>query len=259
MAVFFEAASPGDGDWFAYGNALDVEFNHTSNGGEVCAVVGVSYTVADLSLGPFNIGDNDLSDLTRTCTYNAAPMTSVGVVQWGTTQAWTEVFVIFDVPAGKAQVRARIAGGAPSKRHLRASCVTYTGVDSVGTPVSGSGTGTSMTINGTSAVADRLVAVFGTKDGISAFNQSQRTSVNATTAMLVGDAQGTGSPVTMTATRQKSGVWGGFVVPLVAAATVATTNELTPEPVFGSAVHREPRLGGLRRQVFHVPVDGDDD
>mgnify|MGYP001248220027 CR=1 FL=1 len=255
MAVFFEAATPGDGDWAAFTDAIDVEFNHTSNGGEVCALVCAAFTASDLSLGPFVIGDNELDDLTRRATYGGQPMTSVGVVQWSTSQAWTEVFAAFDIPAGRNQVRVKVDGGAASKRHVRATCVTYTGVDGVGTPVSGSGTGTSMSISATAAAADRVVGVFGTKDGIGAFNQTQRTVTNATTAMLVGDAAGTGSTMALTATRQKSGVWGGFAVPLLAAATVATADPLIVEPRLDAIVRREPRLGGLRRQVFTVPLE----
>lgn len=258
MAVFFEAASQGGGDWVGFGNAVDVEFTHTSRGG-TCAIVGLSFACADLSLGPFVIGDNSLTSLTRSVTYNGVAMTSVGVIQWSTSQVWTQVFAIFNVPAGKATVRGKVYGGSSSHRTIRAACATYTGADSVGTPITGSGSGTSMSIAATAAVADRLIAVFGTKDGIASFNQTQRTLTNADTAMLIGDANGSGSSLSSTATRQKTGVWGGIVVPLIAAATVVDCDPLVVEPMIEPEIRREPRLGGLRRQVFKVPVDEEDE
>lgn len=256
MAVFYDATGQGDAGWTDFGDAVSENYTHTANAGDTAVIVGVAFTAADLTLGPFVIGDNDLSDLTRTVTYGGAAMTSVGVIQWGTTQGWTEVFVLVGIPNGPSTVQVTVRGGAPSKRLLRVGSVSYGGVYGIGTPVTASGTGTAITASSTATVAEKIVAVVGARGGLTDFSGDQRYSQSASIGLLMGDASGTGSSQALNATRQKSGPWGVILIPLLAADTIATCDPLIIEPFIGDPViHREPRPGGLRRQVFTVPVD----
>lgn len=255
MAGDFDAAGPGDYASAPYSAAETAEFDNFGNGSTLAVVAGISFTAADLFLGPFELVNNSLSDLTRVVTYGGVSLTSLGVAQWGTLQGWTEVFVGIGVPGGKAHVKARVSGGGSSARRLLADVVTYSGVESIGTPITGSGTGTSMSIAGTADPADVLVGVFGTSAGISGFNRSTRFLSNQGLALLIGDTPGVGSSLSLTATRQKSGAWGGMVIPLQAAPAVATCNPLVSVPQFNSRVRRMPREGGLRRHVFTVPAE----
>lgn len=256
MAVFHDAVGPGDYASTPLGDAVVADYRFRHNGG--MALVPIVFSASDLALGPFVIGDNDLNDLNRRVTLNDVDMVPLGPpVQWGTMQAWTEVFALPGVPAGEAKVWSRVRGGAPSKRALRVGGATYSGVDGVGTPVTGAAaSATEMSISATAGQADRLVGIFGTRDGISNFNKTQRSLSNSGIGLLIGDAAGTASSDTLTATRQKAGAWGGMVIPLVASPTVITCPPLVIEPIFGRMrLHREPRLGGLRRQVFRVPLE----
>lgn len=252
MAVGFDTVGVGNSNRVDLGTSVVTEFDHTSAGG--FSVVPVSFSAGDLRI-LWYVDDNNLDDLTRTVTYGGVPMTSAGVVPWGTTDAWTEVFVLFGTPAGKQKVRARVSGGAPSKRHVRATVATYSGVDSIGDPIEVSGTGTAMTIAATAGQADRLVAAYGTLSGIAGFNGEQRYLNNSGVGLLLGDAVGTGAEQDLTATRQKSGPWGGVAIPLNAADTVASALPLAFAPRFDPVrVKRERRTGGLQRNVFTVPV-----
>lgn len=254
MAVGFVAKGVGAADSDALNTRNDAGFDLVCNGGE-CIIAAISFSAADLALGPFVIGDNDLNDLSRKVTYGGVAMTSLGIVQWGTAQAWTEAFAMMDAPEGKHRVAAAVGGGAPSKRILRVSAAVYSNVDAVGEPVMESGTGTSMAISVTAAAADRVVGVFGSKSGLSGFanGTEMRYLENSGIGLLIGDAAATGSSQSVTGNRQKSGVWAGMAIPLLAADTIATCPPLVPAVRFGSVrSHREQRTGGLQRNVFTV-------
>lgn len=232
--------------------SVSTGFDHVSDGG--LAVVSAVFSAGDLRILWYT-DDNDLEDLTRTVTYGGIPMIPAGVIEWAPgADAWTEMFVLPGAPAGKQRVAGKVAGGASSKRHLRLGGVMLSGVDSIGTPVIASGSGTAMTISATAATADRIVAAYGTLSGISGFNGGQRYVNNSGIGMLIGDAPGTGSPQNLTATRQKAGPWGGIAIPLAAADTVASCPPISLRARFGPTLaYVEPKLGGLRRQVFIVP------
>lgn len=251
MAVGFESAGVGDYSAGNFATSSLAAFNHSSTGG--LAIVGLSFAAGNFQL-LWYVNSVELEDLTRTVTYGGVPMVSAGVVAWnGTEDAWTEVFVLFGAPAGSQRVEAKVFGGPSSARRLRMSVATYTGVESVGDPIEAHGTGTSMTISGTGAVNDRLVGVFGSASGVSAFSGDQRYLDGSGISLLIGDAVGTGSLQAVTATRQKSGKWSGLLLPLVAADTVATSAPLSFAPRFDPVrVHREQRTGGLQRNVFTV-------
>lgn len=251
MAVAFGSVGVGDYSWSNYAQSLTASFDHTGSGDVV--VAAMSFSAGDYRLLWYS-DSVELSDLTRTVTYGGVPMSSAGVVAWNDTEdAWTEVFVLYGVPAGKLRVEGRVAGGVNVARRLRLSVATYSGVDSVGDPVEAFGDGTAMTMSGTATPADRFVGVYGTQSGISAFNGDQRYLNNSGISLLIGDSPGTGSSQNVTGTRQKSGKWSGLLLPLNAADTVASSAPLAFAPRFDPVkLHREQRTGGLQRNVFTV-------
>lgn len=260
MAVGFSAVGVGAADWGDFDTAVGGGFDLSVNNGD-CILAGMDFSAADLQI-LFYHDDNNITDLTRTVLYGDTPLTSLGFVQWDTAQAWTEVFAIMGVSEGKRRLSGKVSGGASSKRYMRISALTYSGVDSIGPIITGSGNGTAMTISttaqSTAQPADRLVGVFGTRSGISAYNGQRRYLDNSGIGLVMGDAPGTGSVQAVTATRQKAGQWGGILVPLNAADTIATCPPIPWRVGFGPvSAHREPRMGGLRRQTFKVPLEAE--
>jgi hypothetical protein len=251
MAVGFESVGVGDYKGANGATSVTASFKHNSSGG--LAVAPMVFSAGNFQF-LWYVDSNELTDLTRTVTYGGVPMTSAGVVPWGGDEdAWIELFVLFGAPAGEQTVEGKVFGGVSSSRRLRLSVATYTGVDSVGDPIEGFGTGTAMTIAGTAATNDRFAAVYGTQSGISNFNGDQRYLNNSGISLLIGDAVGTGSSQNVTATRQKSGKWSGMLLPLNAADTVASSAPLAFAPRFDPVkLHREQRTGGLQRNVFTV-------
>lgn len=257
MAVGFGVKGLGALDGEELDTHVGAGFELVTNPGD-CIIAPIAFSAADLALGPFKLVDIDLDNLTRKVTYGDIELTSLGEIQWDTVQGWTELFALLDSPGGKHRIYGAVGGGPPSKRFVRVSAATYNGVDSVGPLVKVSGNGNTMTVSATATPADRLVGVFGTRSGISGFNGAQRYLDNTGIGLLIGDAPGTGNQQSLTANRQKAGQWGGIVVPLNAADTVASCPPLAFDVGFGPVeVHREPRPGGLRRQVFEVPLESE--
>lgn len=254
MAVGFDTVMVGDHSSANFATSVSAGFDHHSNGG--LAIVSAAFSAGDLRI-LWHTDDNNIGDLTRTVTYGGVPMVPAAVAPWGTgdADAWTEAFVLFDTPPGKHRVAGKVSGGASGKRNLRLSGATYLGVDSIGAPVIGSGNGTAMTISAEGELNDRLVAMFGSLSGISGFNGTRRYLDNSGVGLLIGDAAGTSDPQDLTATRQKAGTWGGIVIPLNAADTVVSCPPLVIRPRMGPVVaRREHRIGGLRREVYEVPL-----
>lgn len=231
---------------------LTVGFDHYSEGG--LAVVGAAFSAGDLRILWYE-DDNDITDLTRTVTYGGKPMISAGFIEWTPgADAWTEVFLAH-VPPGRHRVAGTVWGGVSGARQLRLGGVVHTGMESIGEPILLAGNGTAMTIEAEADPADRIVTVYGTLSGISDFNGEQRYINNSGIGLMIGDTIGTGSPMDLTATRQKPGPWGGIALPLYAGATVASCPPISLQTGFGPTLaYCEPRMGGLRRQVFKVPV-----
>lgn len=257
MAVGFGVKGIGALDGEELDTHVGAAFDLVTSPGD-SIIAPIAFSAADLALGPLKLVDLDLDDLSRKVMYGDIEMTSLGIIPWDTAQAWTEVFALLDSPGGKQRIYGAVGGGLPSKRFVRVSAVTYNGVDSVGAPVKVSGNSSAMTISATAAAADRLVGVFGTRSGIASFSGAQQRYLDNTGIGLgICDAPGTGTAQNLTATRQKAGQWGGILVPLYAADTVASCPPIMAlNNAFGPVVaHREPRTGGLKRQTFKVELE----
>ncbi len=252
MAVGFESVGLGDYAGANGQTSVTAEFNHTSSGG--VAIAAMSFSAANFQF-LWYVDSNEITDLTRTCKYGDVPMQPVAdPVAWDATEdAWLEAFAVAGSPISNQPVESKVYGGVSSYRRLRASVVTYTGVESMGDPIPFTGSGTTMTMTGTAETNDRFVAIYSTAAGISDFSGDVRYINNSGISLLIGDVAGTGSSQNVTATRQKAGKWSGLLIPLSAADTVASCPPLSWAPRFDPVkLHREQRTGGLQRNVFTV-------
>ena len=244
MAVFPDAV--GLGGLFSSPNIswpiAYADWDHPGTGLHKTVVVAVS----------FQVDGQELTDLGRLVTYDGLPMTSLGIAEWGGAGhgAWTELLGIVDVPGGK-RIHAEVSGGFFAGRRLRGGSLSYTGVDSFGTVVTATGTGTALSVAGTTTPADLIVQAFGTLSGLSAYTATQRHISNDAISLVMGDSVGTGA-ITFGATRASAGVWSGLTVVLNAADIVATAKPLTATPIVSASGRRLPRPGITRRTVFDV-------
>lgn len=259
MAVTSDATALGGGAHTDLGTLVKSDCDWTVSGGDIGILVGLSFSATDLRIGPFQLNDNSLDDLARTVTYRGVQLVSLGVQQWGTLQAWTEVFGAVGVPPGAGTLHAQVYGGGASQRWMRYGGQSWTGVDGFGTPVLLGGTGTNMAISSTVTSAGRLAGVFGTRSGLAGFSTTGASTLylqNTGIGLMIGDIAGTGSTQALTGIRQQSGPWGGIVVPLQVADTVASADLLLTETLdLDPVVRRRARPGVLPRQIFTVSTE----
>lgn len=247
MAVFYDNVGPGDffiQDPIAV-SPVSVGWDHYASGSQIGVLVGLSYWVYSAAL----------TDLTRTVTCGGKAMTSLGAKQWGTTSGWTEVFGLTGVPEGKNHISAVVSGGLPLVgRAGRGASLSMSGVGGFGTAVTASGTAAGpLSVAATAAAIGRTVSVFGSAQvGLKNFNQTQRYLSNTGVALLMGDADGSGSSTTFSTDRTASGPWGAVAVPVIAADLIATLSPLVAEPIVSSAGKRFARPGTNRRTVFTI-------
>jgi hypothetical protein len=256
MTVFEDSTAKGGSSINDFGTLVGGSCDWSVSGGDIGILAGISFSVDDFRIFGIPLSNNVLTDLTRTVTYRGIAMTSLGVQQWGTQKSWVEMFGLVGVDPGPGTLEANVWGGETSQRKLRFGAESWSGVDSIGEPVLATGTGTSMSASATVSAAGRLAGVFGTGSGFSGMSAGSPLYLqNSGIGLLIGDAQGTGSTQALTATRQQSGVWGGIVVPLQPADTIATCELLNVEALDTAVVVRaRQRTGGLRRNVFPVPT-----
>lgn len=258
MAVFYDAI--GSGDELNSPHLTLVPFNmtwrHTARGSQVAVIAAVAYRIGMTT---------SLSGVTREVTYGGVPMVSLGSVQWSgltletTTQgAWLELFGIVGVPAGTSTVSVKIRGGsALAGRIGRGNTVSYTGVESLGTFASASGSTSSMSVSSTAATASLSFAAFACYNaGISTFNRTSRFASSVNMSLTMGDVEGNGSSQSMTAVRGGNGPWGGCAVPILAADVVATAKPVvvdTDTDAIGARYPRSPSF--VRRSVFTATAE----
>lgn len=256
MAVIAGTTSPGGSAHSDLNTHLQDDCDWPISGGDIGILVGLSFSVADLRIGPIELVDISLDDIARHVTYRGVQLVSLGVQQWGTLQAWTEVFGAVGFDPGPGTLKAAIGSDLPTARALRFSGQSWTGVDSFGTPVLLGGSGTSMAISSTVSTAGRLAGIFGTRSGLAGFSTSGAVTQylqNTTLGLMIGDVAGTGSTQALTGIRQQSGPWGGMVVPLQVADTVASCDLLLTETLdLDPVVRRRARPSVLPRQTFTV-------
>jgi hypothetical protein len=261
MAVFPDTTSPGGSSSTPLGTLVSDDCEWTINGGDIGILVGMSFSASDLRIGPIQLNDNSLNNLDRQVTYRGVELVSLGVQQWGTLQAWTEVFGAVGIPPGPGTLYGHVYGGGASQRWMRFAGQSWTGVDAFGAPVLLGGSGTSMAISATVSAAGRLAGIFGSRSGLAGFSTSGASTQylqNTGIGLMIGDVAGTGSTQALTGIRQQSGPWGGVVVPLQVADTVASCDLLLTETLdLREVVRRRARPGVVPRQVFTVSTSTD--
>jgi hypothetical protein len=256
MAVFEDSTARGGVSSTDLGTLVADSCDWAVAGGDIAILAGISFSATDLRILGIPLNDNSLTDLQRTITYRGIDMVSLGVQQWGTAQVWTEVFGLIGVDPGPGTLDAQVYGGGASQRWMRFGAQSWSGVDSIGAPTMATGTGTSMSISSTVAANGRLAGIYGSRSGISGMSAGSPLYLqNSGIGLLIGDVVGTGTTQAVVATQQQSSAWGGMVVPLQAADTIATCELLDVEPVdIAPVVRARQRVGGLRRNVYPVPV-----
>lgn len=248
MAVFYGSRGAG-GLWHAPHVSLPiahVRYKVPQALGSRCAVViPVSYAV----------GGASPSDLEREASYEGVEIPSLGIQPWndvsGPAKGYLEFFGLADVEPG-GTVDVTVAGFALSPRSVRSSAIVGTGVEALGEVVKSYGTGDTLTCTGNAPAAGIIVQAFAARSGLAGYTQQQRYLDNTGIALMIGDAEGTGSSVSFGATMAKAGPWAGMSVVLEPADIVATVKPLVAEPILKASGRRLPRPGLPRRVTFDI-------
>ena len=205
-SVTFDAAGTGHTD-SGFGSA-SVTWSHTATGNAGAVVVGVRWSQT-----------GGLGDPTRTVTYGAGAMQSLGVrgLNGEPLNAIAAVFVEFfglrNPPTTPQTVSVSVDRGG-SSLNLEACSVSYANVSNfvAAPPVSGTEAGTAMTQPVTSAANEMVAQMFGTASG-TITGYSQTTRYNSPNSLLIGDAPGAAA-ISFTATRASGVDYAGVAVRL---------------------------------------------
>lgn len=244
MAVFHEATAGDSEVWnFLAFPTFDVRFRHPkASGGRRAVLVAVSFRIWGAAIG----------DVTRGASYAGATMTSLGIQEFNDDDySWLEVFGLLDAPPG-GDVRVVISDDSIATRSMRATSISYTGVESFGTVTESYGTGTELSAAATAPSAGKAVQFFGAKAGLTGYNHTQRYLNSSGIALAGGDVDGDGEEQTFEATRASSGTWAGVSVILNPADLVGSSQAITAEPALLASGRRLPRPGIPRRVVYDI-------
>lgn len=245
MGVFYEATGPGEAEFWPLISvpAIDVRWRHPKVvGGHRAVLVPMAYQVLF----------GELEDLNRKVTYDGADMASLAVMPFNNTgDSWLELFGILEAPPG-GRIQAVLAGEFLNGRVLRATSVSYTGVESFGAIAATYGTGTALAGAAAPPAAGMAVQAFGTKTGLKSYTQTQRYLNNTGISLAVGDVEGDGGAKSFAATRAKAGPWANITAVLNPADLVASAKPLVVQPQLSAAGRRLPRPGIPRRVVYDI-------
>lgn len=216
--VLFDAEA--DGGTTGSGASISTSWTHTASGNYRVVIVAITILC----------GVNaNYSTHTATVTYGGNTMTSLGGIHCDATNNYPfmEWFYLLNPPLGPQTVSVSYSRTSASYRRLYGTSLSYTGCRGVTGPVStGSGTeaGTALSQTASAAVKEMLVQGFLDyqalwSGSIGSYNKNERYNLpaaggNKDNAMVVGDAPGTGSSVTFTATRYASSAYAEFCIKL---------------------------------------------
>lgn len=172
------------------------------------------------------------SGVTCTCKIGSTSMTQVGsTVNVGT--GYLFVFALYapSLPTGAQTFTFTTNTG----EYVNTISASFIGPTSHGTLVTTSGTGTAATQSATASVGQLLLQAFAWSAGsgtISAYNQTTISNSagvsNVCDCLLVGDAPGTGSATSFSATGSVSDPWLGFALPLNGPSVAAPSTIAAP-------------------------------
>ena len=163
-AVAVDSVGPSSSGTSASG-ASSLSWSHTvtSSGSNLALVVGVG------------VGANPDTGLTLSVTYNSIAMTSIGVVHANNTNnGFVQMFCLAAPSSGGHTVAVSLSGGTAD---LIGGSISFTGVNQAApckNAVTAYSSGTSVSVNVTSAAGDMVVDTVGTGTGVSTSTQTLR-------------------------------------------------------------------------------------
>lgn len=206
MAVAFDSVGAGS----SIANGTTITWQHVLSSSATALVVAVG----------FYAPNDSPTTLTRTVKVGTKVLTSLGTrINYGT-GGWLELFGTTSPPTGAQNVTVT----ASTSSYLSGNSTSYTGVASLGTPVSNAASnGTIMSVAVTPASGGMAVAAYGSAyvQLFTGGNATLRWTKNSITPTVgIQDVVGTGSAVTLTLSNSGNYQWSAIAVPLVPAVTV---------------------------------------
>lgn len=212
----FDAVAAGTGSG---GEAATADWSHTTTAEAAVVIVGLGWAQSGNLLSGGGTP-------TRTVTYGAMPMESLGVIGLNDapltsingTFVFHEFFGLRAPPGGPQTVSASVTRNNATSITVEGCSVSYRTVRDFGpvSMVAGSEAGTALTQNVTSAEHETVVQMFTTRSGgITGYSQTPRyDSASADIDMIIGDAQGD-ITVAFTAIRGSGVDYAGLAVRLL--------------------------------------------
>ncbi|BBC53810.1 hypothetical protein [Mycobacterium phage PP] len=214
LPVSHNATGPGDDATTWFNSSVTATWTHPgASGVNPAVVVGMVHYASS--------GDG-VNTETRTATYGDVPMVSLGAYNFEpSSRAFIEVFGLLDPPEGPQTVSVRVQGSTTG-RSMTACSMSYVNVGSFdGVVFNRASSGSSISVTSPSAEGEMVVSVMGAMATMSGYNQTERYYDNGGGSpdprVLIGDAVGTGSDITFSATRGGSGTWAAIAVRVVPA------------------------------------------
>lgn len=205
MAVAFAAVGTSGFAINGFSNTVTATGSHTATAGDI-VLLGYSAKVSEAR-----------SAQTRTVTYGGVAMNLLGFIEYSANVAFCELWWGVGV-AGAQTTSVAVTGATNTGRATMLNSVSYSGVGSLSTVTTGSGTGTAEALASVpSATGDVVVGFFGTSQSVqSAFTPTSRYTGNSSDGFAdIALGEGTGAAtVSFAATGGTSIAWGAIAVRL---------------------------------------------
>jgi hypothetical protein len=215
MAAVIQVPSP---------NTTGPAYATTGTGGSATAASGLTYSNTlnggTTALAWLVFANNAGNSTITSVTYGGTAMTQLGSPLLCATGSgfsyWMTAFILQGI-LGSA--RNLIVTPAAASTYMKSNVVAYPNVRSWASPVTNTGTGTSLSHTVSSAASRMVGQMFWVplSSAISSYNQNSRWNNGAAgtwaTPALIGDAAGAGS-VSFTATGASSSAWGSMAIEL---------------------------------------------
>lgn len=247
MAVFPEAVGQGDAESHPHIAPPVINGSYRHPAGDGAHRLVLIYLV-------FKVYGAGLTDTVRHVSYGDIALESAAVTDFGADGEWLECFAIPEALPGQ-KVSWAVSGMLLSPKWVRINSVSYTGCDDdAPTFVTAHGNGTTLTGTAlTAPSAGKAVQAFGSRTGLSGFSDNQLYANNTGMSLMIGDADGTGSPDTLTASRAVTGKWGSIGCIITPADVVGTPKPIRSRSRITVSGRRLPRPGVVpRRHVLDV-------
>lgn len=177
MAVVFDAVGPNSGGQANGPSVTTINWSHTCTGSNLLLVVGVG------------VGSTNDASVTTTVKYNNVSMTSAGKMHSNNgTNGYVELFYLVNPTTG---ANTAVVTSNTSVTSLEGGSISFTGVDQT-TPVSNAttaaGSGTTPTVNVSSATGNMVVDAVVNGSPIASSSQTNRWLNNWSNSSAAGNA-----------------------------------------------------------------------